>query len=209
MSLYGKSDAASNVSVVTVSNVKVTPNTANRTALFGNTTANAFFAGATVGLFGASAGEVQAARAGANTKIAAPGWVLRTEGAGGRAGRVQYETLAVVRMSSDASDDTVLPDYKLRITTQPAGDTANTTAGENATFTVVGASTPAGATLAYAWTYANGAAIQAGANVGVTTGATLTVNSAVETANASFKVTLSTAGAADVVSSNAVLTITA
>lgn len=208
MSLYGKSDAASNVSVVTVSNVKVTPNTANRTALFGNTTADAFITGATVGLFGASAGEVQAARAGANTKIAAPGWVLRTEGSGGRAGRVQYETLSVVRMSTDASDDVVLPDYKLRITTQPAGDTANTTAGEDATFTVAAASTPAGASLSYAWTYANGSTIQAGANVGVTTGATLTVNSAIETANVSYKVTVSATGAANVVSSNAALTIT-
>ena len=39
------------------------------------------------------------------------GWVKRTVGTGGRAGRVQYETLvAMGSMSSDASDDTVLPD---------------------------------------------------------------------------------------------------
>ena len=39
------------------------------------------------------------------------GWVLRTVGTGGRAGRIQYETLvAMGSMSSDASDDTVLPD---------------------------------------------------------------------------------------------------
>jgi hypothetical protein len=39
------------------------------------------------------------------------GWVLRTVGTGGRAGRVQTETLvAMGSMSSDASDDTVLPD---------------------------------------------------------------------------------------------------
>lgn len=55
--------------------------------------------------------------------VAHAGWVLRTEGSGGRAGRVQYETL--VAMGSlgaqtaaygtpaevaDASDDTILPD---------------------------------------------------------------------------------------------------
>jgi hypothetical protein len=39
------------------------------------------------------------------------GWNIRTVGTGGRAGRVQYETLvAMGSMSSDASDDTVLPD---------------------------------------------------------------------------------------------------
>ena len=39
------------------------------------------------------------------------GWVLRTVGTGGRAGRVTTETLvAMGSMKSDASDDTVLPD---------------------------------------------------------------------------------------------------
>lgn len=40
------------------------------------------------------------------------GWVLRTVGTGGRAGRVQYETLVAMggNFASDASDDTILPD---------------------------------------------------------------------------------------------------
>lgn len=39
------------------------------------------------------------------------GWVLRTVGTGGRAGRITTETIvAMGSMSSDASDDTVLPD---------------------------------------------------------------------------------------------------
>jgi len=39
------------------------------------------------------------------------GWVVRKVGAGGRAGRVQYETLvAMGSMTGDGSDDTVLPD---------------------------------------------------------------------------------------------------
>ena len=55
--------------------------------------------------------------------IAHAGWVLRTEGTGGRAGRVQYETLVAMgslgkqsaaygtaATTADASDDTVLPD---------------------------------------------------------------------------------------------------
>ncbi len=48
---------------------------------------------------------------GINRGVAHAGWVIRTEGTGGRAGRVQYETLvAMGSMSSDGSDDTVLPD---------------------------------------------------------------------------------------------------
>lgn len=43
--------------------------------------------------------------------IAHAGWVVRTEGTGGRAGRVHYETLvAMSSISGDASDDAVLPD---------------------------------------------------------------------------------------------------
>lgn len=55
--------------------------------------------------------------------VAHAGWVLRTEGTGGRAGRVQYETLVAMgslgaqtaaygtpATTSDASDDTILPD---------------------------------------------------------------------------------------------------
>ena len=46
-----------------------------------------------------------------NKGIAHAGWVVRTEGTGGRAGRVQYETLvAMGSMSTDGSDDNPLPD---------------------------------------------------------------------------------------------------
>ena len=40
------------------------------------------------------------------------GWVLRTVGSGGRAGRVQYETLIAFggNFSNDATDDAILPD---------------------------------------------------------------------------------------------------
>jgi len=39
------------------------------------------------------------------------GWVLRTEGSGGRAGRVHYETLvAASSITGDADDDTKLPE---------------------------------------------------------------------------------------------------
>lgn len=46
-----------------------------------------------------------------NKGVAHAGWNIRTEGTGGRAGRVQYETLvAMSSITSDASDDAQLPD---------------------------------------------------------------------------------------------------
>ncbi len=205
MAQWGKTDNAANSVLWAATSVKKTANSTNQTALFGNTTADAFITNATVGQFGVGVQEAQA-----NGSVAHSGWVLRTTGSGGRAGRVQQEVLVAggYVFSPDASDDATYPDYIVVITSQPAGNTANTTNSDNATFTVVAASQPAGATLAYAWTYANGDPIQAGANVGVTTGATLTVNSAVETANVSFKVAVSTTGGANATSANATLTIT-
>jgi hypothetical protein len=57
MSLWGKTDASSNVVAFGPSLVNKTPNTVNRAALFGNTTANAVVNGATIGIFGVAAGE--------------------------------------------------------------------------------------------------------------------------------------------------------
>lgn len=205
MAQWGNTDDAANSVLWAVSQLNKTANTTNQTNLFGNTTADAFVTGATVGQFGVGVQEAQA-----NGDLTHSGWVLRTVGSGGRAGRVTHEVLVAggYTFTSDASDDAVLPDYVIRITTQPSNTTANTSDAENATFTVVGASKPTGATLAYAWKYANGDAIAAGSNVGVTTGATLTINSAAQTTNASYKVVVSTTGGANATSANATLTIT-
>jgi len=205
MAQWGNTDDAANSVLWAVTQLNKTANTDNQTALFGNTTADAFVTGATIGQYGVDTQEVQA-----NGAFAHSGWVLRTAGSGGRAGRVQTEVLVAggSYFTNDAADDAVIPDYTLSITTQPADASGNTSAAEEVTFTVVAASQPAGATLTYAWTYANGDTIQTNANVGVTTGATLTVNTGVETANADFKVTVGATGATSVVSSDATLTIT-
>lgn len=48
---------------------------------------------------------------GGQNKGATAGWNVRTAGTGGRAGRVQYECLVAMRnITSDASDDSILPD---------------------------------------------------------------------------------------------------
>jgi hypothetical protein len=42
--------------------------------------------------------------------VAHSGWNIRTVGTGGRAGRVQYETLVAINITNDGSDDTVIHD---------------------------------------------------------------------------------------------------
>lgn len=204
MAQWGSNDVASNSVIWAPTSVKVAPTRAAANALYGNTTANAYIEGVTVGMYGASGDEITANGGG----IAHSGWVLRTEGQGGRAGRVSYEVLVAGGITGDGSDDTVLPDYRIDVITQPSGATANTTDSEEAVFTIDAVTAPAGGTITYQWTYANGDSIQAGANVGNTTQATLTVNSGVETANVDFKVEMGVTGGANVVSSNATLTIT-
>jgi len=211
MAQWGNTDDAANSVLWAASQLNKPANTGNQTALFGNSTADAFITGVTVGQYGVDVNEVTAARAeGAGDRAAHAGWVLRTVGSGGRAGRTQTEVLVAMSTITTGSDaeDVVYEDAFITITTQPSNATANTTASEEATFTVVAAVAPVGTALTYAWTYANGDTIQAGANVGNTTQATLTVNSAVETANVEYKVTVSATGADDAVSSNAILTIT-
>jgi hypothetical protein len=211
--LYGKTDAASNVSVVVAANAKLAPNTDNRDALFGNTTADAFITGATVGVFGVGAGEVQASRAGAGTKITAPGWILRTEGSGGRAGRVQNETLAFVRMSTDASDDTTIPDYEIVISTQPSSAQGDISNNDIVAFTVVADTAPTGGTLTYKWQKYNGSAFANLSNAGAysnTTTAALSVLANTASDGEVYRVLITTTGGAEnVFSSNATLTTVA
>jgi hypothetical protein len=202
MSQWEMDESAANSVIWAAAQFKKTANSANRDALFGNTTADAFVTGATVGMFGVDDNEIAAS----NGSVAHTGWVIRTVGSGGRAGRVQTEVLVAGKIITDA-EDTIFKDAVIFITTQPANATANTTDSEEATFTVVAGSNP-NTTLTFAWTYANGGNIQAGANVGNTTQATLTVNSGFETANVAYKVTISATGATSVVSANATLTIT-
>jgi hypothetical protein len=208
MSQWKNDDSAANSVLWGVSGYKVPANSANRNAFFGNTTADALITGITVGQYGVDTSELRATRQNGENRPAHAGWVNRTVGSGGRAGRIQHEVLVAMGSMSADAEDAAFPDYAITITTQPSGNTANTTAAQQATFRVVAASVPTGATLSYQWTYANGTTLASGANVGVTTAANLVVNSGVVTTNTSFKVTVSATGADNKVSSNAVLTIT-
>jgi len=95
----------SNSTVIALSTTKGGANLAISPASGTSTTAN----GAT--LRGETATAVSVVGGGLNKGIAHAGWVMRTVGSGGRAGRVQYETLvAMGSMTGDGSDDTILPD---------------------------------------------------------------------------------------------------
>ena len=193
-------------------------------AMFGNTTSNSFLYNVAVGVFGYDAAETQAERADGGERPAHAGWVLRTEGTGGRSGRVQMETLVAMgslgaqtaafgtpASVADASDDAIAADYALRITSNPSSRSANSTNNDIATFTVAGASTPTGATLGYFWQYWDGAAFANLSNAGAysnTTTATLSVLANTALTGEIYRAGVSATGAATVYSTNAVITIT-
>lgn len=126
------------------------------------------------------------------------GWVLRTVGSGGRAGRTQEETLVAMGSISTDSEDTVYPDAVITILTQPAGLTVG--AGNTATFTVVASATPSDATLTYQWY--NAVTTQA---LSGNTAATLNIGDAQSTNT--YYVIVSSTGATSVQSANAILTV--
>ena len=90
MSSWTNKDEAAGAPLWAVAYIKKTPSSANRTDLFGDTTANNFITGVTMGLFNFKDTETQSG------KIAHAGWNLKITGSGGRAGRVQHETLSVL-----------------------------------------------------------------------------------------------------------------
>ena len=176
--------------------------------MFGNTASGTFITNESDGVFGVSTNEQDALRAGTTGGPAHAGWVLRKEGTGGRAGRVTYEVLVAMKsITGDASDDTVIPDYTLAITTEPAD--SNEATGNAVTFSVAASSTPSGATLTYQWQVDGGVGVWA-----VISDAGVYSNSATDTLEISdntgldgnvYRVIVGTTGAANVVSANAAL----
>lgn len=212
MPLWGKVDNAANSTIYAAAQVNKAPNAANQALLFGNTTSGAFITGATIGQFGVDTNE-QRAKSG-NTAIGAhSGWNLRTVGSGGRAGRVFYETLvATGSISGDASDDNVLPDYRIVVTTQPQSSSLET--GNAINFTVAATSVPAGATLSYRWQTTYGAVDWANvANTGVfasangNTTTTLSVSNNATLSGNTLRVMITATGATTAYTTNAVITV--
>lgn len=152
MPLWGNVDNAANSDIAVLAQVNKNISTAERTELYNNTVADAYFTNVTVGQFGVDTQEMAAVPAG-SAKPPHAGWNLRTVGSGGRAGRVFYETLVAMGSMTDDGEDIVLPDYTIIINTQPSAATGNSTNNDVATFTVGAVTQPTGGTIAYNWHY--------------------------------------------------------
>jgi len=165
MSSWGNNDNAANapywavnstiVNAADVKAVAAAPTAANVALLYGNTTADVYTTGQTIGLFAVDAQESLV------THAQHTGWVLRTTGSGGRAGRVQNEVL--VALSGVTGDGDAQQYANVSITLSGPADAAvlaNATYYANvATFSV----TPSlvgntSATLTYQWQYNSGSA---------------------------------------------------
>jgi hypothetical protein len=158
MSSWGNNDNAANAPYWAVSTVSTgvnkaaaAPTAANVELLYGNTTSGVYVTNETVGLFAVDSQESAADRKGAHT-----GWVLRTTGSGGRAGRVTQEVL--VAMSSVLAPDGDAQVYaNVAITFAGPTDTsvfANTTYANTATFSAVPTLTGnTAATVTYQWQF--------------------------------------------------------
>ena len=94
MSSWTTASSASGVPLWAATMLNVAPSATNRTNLYENSSAGTFISGATHGLFNYNASETQSG------KVAHSGWVLKTTGSGGRAGRVSYTTLVCLTSNS-------------------------------------------------------------------------------------------------------------
>ena len=112
MALWSNTDANTSVPKFAPSTVNLENTQDNNNLMYANTSADAFVTGETIGVFGVDTTEQGVS---ANPKGGHAGWVLRTEGSGGRSGRVHIETLvAMGSMTGDggavANDDVVFAD---------------------------------------------------------------------------------------------------
>lgn len=80
-------DSAAGAPLWACASIKLAPTSANRTNLYEDVTASNFITNVTIGTFNYTTSETQSG------KIAHTGWILKTTGSSGRAGRITYETL--------------------------------------------------------------------------------------------------------------------
>ena len=175
MSSWGNIDNAANTPLWGSMTVNRAPTTNNQTALYANTTANNVSSTLgdgsirngrmTVGLFGVDSQEM-----GANQTVAHPcgtGWVLKTTGQGGRAGRITHEVLvALANLTGDGDQQTYANVMITLVTSGTATVASNASFANNAVFTV--SPTLAGntsSTLTYQWQYNNATGTYGWANI--------------------------------------------
>ena len=220
MSSWGNNDNAANAPYWAVNSTIVknnpsgaTPTSANVAKLYANTTANVYIQDTTIGLFGVDPNESLV------THASHSGWVLKTTGQGGRAGRIQNEVLVALSTMSGDGDAQAYANVTITLS-----GPSNASALANATYfanTVSFSVTPTltgntAATLTYLWQYHNGSTwtnLQANnASIHYSGGTTNTLYAMPGTTAASGTIYRLTVTAADqgvvAYSSNATITIT-
>jgi hypothetical protein len=105
MSSWGNNDNSANAPLWATSTINLAPTRGNVANLYSNTTANVFINRATIGLFAVDSSE---AANNQNKGVSHTGWVTKTTGQGGRAGRTQYETLVVLNTVIGDGDSTII-----------------------------------------------------------------------------------------------------
>jgi hypothetical protein len=163
MSSWGNNDNAANAPYWAVNsaiahqpdvNVKYArPTAANVALLYGNTTSDVYIAGETIGLFGIDAQEAAVAENPTGGKFAHAGWNLVTKGSGGRAGRVQTETLVALANMNGDGDGQTYANVSITLSGPSNGSVVSGSANANSvTFTVSPTLTGnTSATLSYQW----------------------------------------------------------
>ena len=183
MSSWGNYDNAANAPYWAVNSTiapdnpnRARPTLSNVTALYANTTANVYTTNTTIGLFMVDTAEEIVQETQANHPVHS-GWNLKKSFDGGRAGRVQWETLvALASVQSDSNtDDAVLPDAVITLTQPIARNPIPVSAASanTVTFSVAGTTVvPDSATLTYQWQVNSGGAswVNIDAGTGVSTG---------------------------------------
>jgi hypothetical protein len=164
MSSWGNNDNAANApywavnsTIANATNARkvARPTAANVALLYANTTADVYTVGETIGLF---AIDNQEASVDGN-KGAHSGWVLRTTGSGGRAGRVQEEVLVALNTITGDGDSQVYANVSITLSDPGTKSVVHGAANSNTvSFTVTPTLTGnTAANLTYQWQVNNNA----------------------------------------------------
>jgi len=173
MSSWGNNDNAANApywavaSAPTMNNTaSARPNAVNVALLYANTTPDAYVTGETIGLFGVDAQET-----GAGGSLVHQGWVVKTTGTGGRAGRVTQEVLVALSNVYKDGDGQLYPNVTIMLVgPSNASVLSNTLYANGASFVVYPTLTGnTSATLTYQWQTNNASGSAGWHNVGNTT----------------------------------------
>lgn len=156
MSSWGNYDNSANAPYWAVNSAiapdnpnRAAPTAANVALLYANTTPDVYTTNLTIGLFGVDSQEINVL----NNKGAHTGWNIKTQGSGGRAGRVTYETLVAMNNMIVDGDAQLLPNVAITLTINPtASVVANASYANSATFAATTSLTGnTAAVLTYQW----------------------------------------------------------